>query len=76
MIRSFIAWLNQRFPQQLVVSVNEYKQMREELAQYNLIIQGVKQLDDRINGLEKNVQRLNTANGFLDVRKGPLSLER
>lgn len=76
MIRSFINWLSHRFPQQLVVSAAEYKEMREELAQYNVLIQGVKQLDDRITSLEKNIARLNTANGFMDVKKGPLSLER
>jgi len=76
MFRKLIAWLNHRFPQQLVVTVDEYKQMREELAQYNVIIQGVSQLNDRLVMLENDVKRLNTANGFVNLKKGSLSLER
>jgi len=76
MFRKLIAWLNRRFPQQLVVTVDEYKQMREELAQYNVIIQGVSQLNDRLVMLENDVKRLNTANGFVNLKKGSLSLER
>lgn len=76
MFRSIISWLNQRFPEQLVVSKQEYKEMREELAQYNTIIQGVVQLNERLAMVEKQVQQLNTANGFVNVKKGSLSLER
>ena len=76
MIRRFLAWLNRRFPEQLVVSVAEYKEMRQELAQYNVIIQGVSQLNDRLVMLENDVKRLNTANGFVNFKKGSLSLER
>lgn len=76
MFRRLVAWLNSRFPEQLVVTKQEYKEMREELAQYNTIIQGVVQLNDRIVLLEKQVTQLNTANGFVNVKKGSLSLER
>lgn len=76
MFRTLIAWLNSRFPEQLVVTKQEYKEMREELSQYNVIIQGVSQLNDRMVLLEKQVQQLNTANGFVNVKKGSLSLER
>lgn len=76
MFRSFIAWLNKRFPEQLVVSKEEYKQLREELGAYNLIVQGVTQLAERVAMLEKEVQKLNTANGFVNLRKGSISIER
>jgi len=76
LFRSFIAFLNKRFPEQLVVSKEEYKQLREELGAYNVIVQGVSQLNDRVVSLEKQVQTLNTANGFVNLKKGSLSLER
>jgi hypothetical protein len=76
LFRQLIGWLNRRFPEQLVVSVEEYKEMRQELAQYNVIIQGVSQLNDRLVMLENDVKRLNTANGFVNLKKGSLSLER
>jgi hypothetical protein len=76
MFRSFIAWLNTRFPQQYVVTVAEYKQLREELGAYNNTVQGVGQLHDRLVNLEKQVNNLNAANGFVAQGKGSFKLER
>lgn len=76
MFRNLIAWLSKRFPEQLVLTLPEYKQMREELAQYNLVVQGIGQLNERTVALEAQVKKLNDANGFVNTAKGSLRLER
>lgn len=76
MFRAFIGWLNRRFPEKLELTLIEYKQMREELAQYNLVIQGIGQLNERLVSLEAQVKRLNDSNGFVNTAKGSLRLER
>lgn len=76
MFRSIIGWLNRRFPEKLELTLAEYKQMREELAQYNLVIQGISQLNERLVSLEAQVKRLNDSNGFVNTAKGSLRLER
>lgn len=76
MLRQFIAWLYRRFPPKLVVTVQDYTQLREEVAQYNLVIQGVQQLQDRLVRLESQVGKLNDAQGFINLPKGSFKLER
>jgi len=76
MLRSLIGWLNRRFPEKMELTLAEYKQMREELAQYNLVIQGIGQLNERLVNLEAQVKRLNDMNGFVSTKKGILTLER
>ena len=76
MLRALINWLSRRFPEQLVVSKQEYKELREELASYNLVIQGIGQLNERLVSLEAQVKRLNDSNGFVNTAKGSLRLER
>lgn len=76
MISKLFAWLSKRFPEKLELTLTEYKQMREELAQYNLVIQGIGQLNERLVSLEAQVKRLNDSNGFVNTSKGSLRLER
>jgi len=76
MISKLIAWLSKRFPEKLEVSMQEYKEMREELGQYNIAMQGLNQLNERLVSLEAQVKRLNDSNGFVNTQKGTLRLER
>jgi prefoldin subunit 5 len=76
MFRRLIAWLNKRFPEQYVVTAEEYKQLREELAQYNVLAQNMNLFNTRITTLENHVRQLNNANGFVTSAKGAFSLER
>ena len=76
MFRRLFAWLNSRFPEQLTVTVAEYKELREELGQYNLAMQAVNQLNERLVSLEAQVKRLNDSNGFVSTAKGSIRLER
>jgi len=75
-MRKLIAWLNARFPVQLVVTREEYKSLREELAQYNVIIQNMNALNNRLVDIERQVKQLNNANGFISNVKGQFNLER
>jgi hypothetical protein len=75
-MRRLLNWLSKRFPEQLVVSKEEYNQLREELGAYNRIVQGVGQLHERLAVLEKQVQNLNNAQGFISTGKGSFKLER
>jgi cell shape-determining protein MreC len=76
MFRQLVAWANKRWPEQFVVTMQEYKQLREELGQYNTIIQGCNQLNERLVTLEAQVKRLNDSNGFVNTSKGSIRLER
>jgi len=76
MLRSIVAWLSKRFPEQLVVSKQEYKEMREEIGQYNVAFQALNQLNERVVSLEAQIKRLNDSNGFVNTAKGSLRLER
>lgn len=76
MLSALVAWLSKRFPEQLVVSKAEYKELREEVAQYNLAMQALGQLNERLVQTEAQVKRLNDANGFVSTKKGLLNLER
>lgn len=76
MLNKIIAYLAQRFPPKLEVSVQDYTMLREEVAQLNRAAQGVIELNLRLVTLESQVQRLNNANGFVNVKKGELTLER
>ena len=75
-MRTLIEWLYKRFPPRLVVTVQDYTELREEVAKYNLIIQGIGQLNERVVSLEAQIKRLNDANGFVNTSKGSLRLER
>ncbi len=76
MFRKLFAWLNSRFPEKLELTLAEYRLMREELAQYNLVVQGIGQLNERLVSLEAQVKRLNDSNGFVNTSKGSIRLER
>jgi hypothetical protein len=75
-MRRVIDWLNKRFPVQVVVTVQEYREMREELAQYNRLAQGMGELNIRIVALEAQIGRLNNAQGFVNAKAGAFNLER
>ena len=75
-ISSLVSWLSKHFPEKLEVSMQEYKELREEMGQYNRAVQAVVELNTRLSVVESEVKRLNTANGFVNNAKGSFSLER
>lgn len=75
-MRTLIAWLNKHFPPQLVVKIDEFRQMQEELGQYNKIVQGVVELNNRLIEVEKAVKNLNNIQGIVTQGKGSFRLER
>lgn len=76
MLRKLISWINKRFPEQYVVTAEEFNEMRQELASYNKIAQGVIEFNIRLASLESQVGRLNASNGFVTAQKGAFTLER
>jgi hypothetical protein len=76
MISKILSYLSRRFPQQLVVTIEEYKELREEMGKYNQIAQGVIELNSRMVLLEKQVKELNTRQGIINMPKGSFTLER
>lgn len=73
MIRRLIAWLNRRFPVQLVVTQTEYLQLNEGL---NGLSNSLVSLNKRFGELETQVRRLNESQGFSPMVKGSVRLER
>lgn len=77
MFRKFVSWLNQRFPEQMVVTMGEYKDLREELGQLNIRAQAIDDLHRRVQSLEREVTVLNAAQGFTSpTGRGSGRLER
>ena len=76
MLSKLIAFLAKRFPPTLQVTIQDYTELRQEVAQLNLMAQGIIELNLRLVALESQVNRLNTANGFVNTKKGELTLER
>jgi len=76
MMRKILAWLNRRFPEQLIVTLQDYNQLREEVASTNRIAQGVIDLNNRLVIIESQIKRLNDSNGFVSLPKGIGRLER
>ena len=76
MLTSFVAWLSKRFPEQLVVTKQDYKELREEVAGYNVLYQNVNKMVDLVTSFERRLQNLEKANGFISTTKDSFKLER
>jgi hypothetical protein len=76
MLRQLIAWLNKRYPEQVTVTKQDYTELRQEVAQLNLGLQGVNELNLRVVQLEKQIRTLNDAQGFVTQGKTSFRLER
>jgi hypothetical protein len=64
MIASVVAWLSKRFPEKMVLSLQEYREMREELGAMNRYVQGISDLNDRLQRVERDITVLNASMGF------------
>jgi hypothetical protein len=76
MLRKLFAWLSTRFPEKMVLSLQEYKELREEIGQLNVLFQNVNQLHEKLTKLERTVNDLCAAGGFVNTPRGPSRLER
>lgn len=75
-MRTLLAWLNKRFPEQLTVTRLDYTQLREEVASYNVLHQNQAQLVEKLTSLERRITALENVNGFVNTSKGGFKLER
>lgn len=75
-MRRLIAWLNRRFPEVLTVTRQDYKELREEVASYNVLHQNQSMLVAEIAALTKRIQALENVQGFVNSGKGSFKLER
>lgn len=73
---SVIAWLSKRFPEQLVVSKQDYTELREEVAGYNVLYQNVNNMVTLVNSFDKRLKNLEQANGFVSSKDNSFKLER
>jgi Ran GTPase-activating protein (RanGAP) involved in mRNA processing and transport len=76
MFRSMIAWLNKRFPEVLTVTRQDYTELRQEVASYNVLHQNQGQMVEKLISLEKRIKTLENAQGFINNGKGSFTLER
>ena len=75
-ISSVVSWLSKRFPEQLTVTKQDYTELRQEVASYNVLHQNQAQLVDALASMEKRLQAIEKANGFVQAGKGSFKLER
>lgn len=76
MIRQLIEFLYKRYPPRLVVTRMDYTQLREELGQLNVAVQGIIAVELRLQAVEKQIRTLNDAQGFVTQGKTSFRLER
>ncbi len=76
MLSKLIGWLSRRFPEQCVVTKQDYTDLRQEVASYNVLYQSVNKLHEDVESLKKQVRELNNINGFISTQKGSFRLER
>ena len=75
-IAKMVAWLSKRFPEQLIVTRQDYTELRQEVAGYNVLYQNVNQMMDLVKSFERRLQNLEKANGFVSTAKDSFKLER
>ena len=76
-MRRLLAWLNKRFPVQLVVTREQYDQMQKETQEgLQGLSNSIVDLNRRLGALETQVRRLNESQGFQPMVKGGVRLER
>lgn len=75
-MRKLIAWLNKRFPEQMVVTRQDYTELRQEVASYNVLHQNQSTIVAEIASLTKRLQALENINGFVQTGKNSFKLER
>lgn len=75
-MRKLLAWLNRRFPETLTVTRQDYTELRQEVAAYNVLHQNQAQIVDKLTSLEKRIVALENVNGFVNTSKGGFKLER
>lgn len=75
-ISAVVAWLSKRFPEQLVVTKQDWTELRQEVAGYNVMYQNQQQIVEQLTSLKKQVDELNKASGFISQGKGSFRLER
>ena len=75
-MRTLLAWLNKRFPEQLTVTKQDYTELRQEVASYNVLHQNQTSIVEKLTSLEKRIAALENVNGFVNTSKGGFKLER
>jgi hypothetical protein len=76
MLRQLIQWLYLRFPPRLTVTLQDYNELRSEVAQLNIVAQGIQELNKRLMQIERDLVETRMANGFVGSSKGQFKLER
>jgi len=75
-MRALIEWLYRRYPPRLTVSVQDYNELRAEVAQYNVAIQALQQLNVRLEAVERQVKQMADYSGVVTQGKASFRLER
>ena len=77
-LSTIVAWLARRYPEQLTVTKQDWTELRQEMAQYNVLFQNQQEIVKQLASLEAQVKKLNAAQGFVSGvnSKGSFSLER
>jgi hypothetical protein len=72
-MRKLLAWLSKRFPEQRIVTIEEWKQIKDELYRINQVYAD---LHSRLVQTDANVKKLNDMNGYVTTSKNAFKLER
>lgn len=75
-LSTIVAWLSKRYPEQLTVTKQDWTELRQEMAQYNVLFQNQQEIVRQLASLDSQVKKLNAAQGFVSNAKGSFSLER
>lgn len=75
-LKDIVELLERKFPDKIEITMQEYKELREEVSQLNKYIQGAMQLQTRLEALQKDLDLVKSNLGYLGTRNQIKPLER
>jgi hypothetical protein len=76
LLKDIVAFLERKFPDRIEITLQEYKEMREELGALNKAVQGILVIDAAQKRLEKDLELVKSNLGYIGTKNAIRPLER
>ena len=75
-LRAVLAFLDRKFPDRVEITLQEYKELREEMGMLNNAVQQMPKLDVALKALSDDLQLVKSNLGYTQSKKNFIGLER
>lgn len=75
-LRAILSFLERKFPDRIEITMQEYKELREELGSLNQAVQAIPIVDGRLRALADDVALVKANLGYVASKKNYNPLER